>query len=289
MKLTDLVEKGDAERLTTGYFFTEGPVWMPNGFLLFSDIHANTMYKWKPDGDVERFRYPSHNANGNTVDRQGRLITCEHETRRVSRTEPDGTVVTLADKYDGKRLNSPNDVIAKSDGSVYFTDPAAHSVPKEELEQEYNGLYRVTPEGNTERLADDIQYPNGLAFNPDESILYVVDSQLQQLRAFDVNADGSLSNSRVFIDMEHPQSGFYSSSPDGMKVDVEGNIYVTGADGIWVFQPDGTWIGNLVTRSDQRHAEPAVNLAWGGEDRKTLFVTACSSVYRFRVKVPGAS
>jgi gluconolactonase len=287
MKLTDLVEKGNPERLTTGYFFTEGPVWMPDGFLLFSDIQGNTIHKWTPDGEVERFRYPSHNANGNTVGLDGRLITCEHETRRVSRTEPDGTVTTLADKYDGKRLNSPNDVIVKSDGSVYFTDSVAHTVPKEEIEQECNGLYRVKPDGSVERLADDIQYPNGLAFNPDESILYVVDSALEQLRTFDVNADGSLSNSRVFIDMEHPQSGFYSSSPDGMKVDTEGNIYVTGADGIWVFQPDGTWIGNLVTRSDQRHSEPAVNLAWGGDDRKTLFVTACSSVYRFQVKIPG--
>ena len=213
MKLTDLVEKGGPERLTTGYFFTEGPVWMPVGFLLFSDIPGNTMYKWNPDGGVERFRYPSHASNGNTVDREGRLITCEHETRRVSRTETDGTIVTVADRYNGKRLNSPNDVVVRSDGSVYFTDPVAHSVPKEELEQECNGLYRALPDGNVEQLADDIAYPNGLAFNPDESVLYVVDSQRQHLRAFDVHANGTLSNPRVHIDMEHPQTGFYSGGP----------------------------------------------------------------------------
>ena len=288
MKLTDLVESGGSERLSTGYFFTEGPVWMPAGFLLFSDIPGNTMYQWNPDGGVERFRYPSHGANGNTVDREGRLITCEHGGRRVSRTETDGTIVTVADRYKGKRLNSPNDVIVRSDGSIYFTDPVAHSLPKEELEQECNGLYRALPDGNVERLADDIVYPNGLAFSPDESVLYVVDSQREHLRAFDVHVDGTLGNSHVLIDMEHPQSGFYSGVPDGMKVDMEGNLYITGADGIWVFHADGTWIGNLTTRSDQRHAEPAANLAWGGEDRKQLFVTACSSLYCFQMKLPAA-
>lgn len=287
MKLTDLVEKGNPERLTTGYFFTEGPVWMPGGYLLFSDIPGNTIHKWMPDGEVERFRYPSHHSNGMTVDAEGRLIACEHETRRVSRTEPDGSVVTLADRYDGKRLNSPNDVIIKSDGSVYFTDPVAHTVPKAELEQPCNGLYRVSPDGTVQRLADDIAYPNGLAFNPDETILYVVDSERQHVRAFDMNADGTLANSRVFIEMEHPQNGFNSAGPDGMKVDVEGNLYVTGPDAIWVFEPNGKWIGNLTPRSDQRHAEPPANLAWGDADGRSLYVAACSSIYRFRVKVPG--
>lgn len=288
MKLTDLVEKGSPERLTTGYFFTEGPVWMPGGYLLFSDIPGNTIHKWTPGSDeVERFRYPSHHSNGLTVDAEGRLIACEHETRRVSRTEHDGSVITLADRYDGKRLNSPNDVIVKSDGSVYFTDPVAHSVPKSELEQPCNGVYRVDPDGTVKRLVDDIAYPNGLAFNPDETILYVVDSERQHLRAFDVRADGTLTNSRVFIEMEHPQNGFNSAGPDGMKVDVEGNLYVTGPDAVWVFEPNGKWVGNLTPRSDQRHAEPPANLAWGDADRKSLYVAACSSIYRFRVKVPG--
>jgi gluconolactonase len=288
MKLTDLVEKGNPKRLSTGYFFTEGPIWMPQGFLLFSDIPGNTIYQWRSDGTVERFRYPSHNANGQTVDREGRLVTCEQETRRVSRTDADGTVVTLADSYNGKRLNSPNDVIVKSDGSIYFTDPVAHTIPREAVEQECNGLYRVLPDGMVERLADDMAYPNGLAFNPDERLLYVVDTQREQVRAFDVQTDGTLRNSRVHIDMEHPQTGFYSGGPDGMKVDAEGNLYITGADGVWVFQPNGTWIGNLTTRSDQRHAEPAANLAWGGDDGKSLFVAACSSIYCFRMKIPGA-
>ncbi|MCY4106648.1 MAG: SMP-30/gluconolactonase/LRE family protein [Chloroflexi bacterium] len=289
MKLTDLVEAGGPERLTTGYFFTEGPVWMPDGTLIFSDIPGNTMYRWHTDGSVIRFRYPSHSANGNTVDRQGRLITCEHDMRRVSRTEEDGTVVTVADRYRGKRLNSPNDVVVKSDGAVYFTDPVAHSVPQDEVEQECNGVYRALPDGSVERLVDDMAYPNGLAFNPDESVLYVVDSQRQHLRAFEVHADGSLGNSRVHIDLGHPQSGFYAGGPDGMKVDLAGNLFITAADGIWVFQADGSWLGKLSARSDQRHSEPAANLAWGGEDGNSLFVTACSSLYRFQLKVPATN
>lgn len=287
MKLTDLVEKGNPERLTTGYFFTEGPVWMPGGYLLFSDIPGNTIYKWHPGKEVERFRYPSYHSNGMTVDRQGRLITCEHETRRVSRTELDGTVVTAADKFDGKRLNSPNDVIVKSDGVIYFTDPIAYSTAPDQVEQPCNGVYRILPDGTVERLVDDIAYPNGLAFNPDESILYVVDSQREHVRAFEVHSDGTLGSSRVFAEMEHPQTGFNSAGVDGMKVDVEGNLYITGPDAIWVFQPDSAWIGNLVPRSDQRHAEPPANLAWGDADGKSLYVAACSSIYRFRLKVPG--
>jgi gluconolactonase len=287
MKLTDLVEKGNPTRLTTGYYFTEGPVWMPEGYLLFSDIRGNTIYRWNPDGEVERFRYPSQHSNGQTVDRNGCLITCEHHTRRVSRTLADGTVVTVADQFAGKRLNSPNDVIVKSDGTIYFTDPVAHSVPKDQLEQDCNGVYHVRLDGTVDRIIEDMTYPNGLAFSPDESILYVVDTAREHIRAFDVLPDGTLSASRIFLDLEHPQTGFYSSGPDGLKVDELGNVYVAATDGIWIFAPDGSWIGNLVTRSDQRHAEPAVNLAWGGENRKTLFVAACSSIYSFRMRVSG--
>ena len=288
MKLTELVEKGNPQRLTTGYFFTEGPVWMPQGYLLFSDIPGNMIYKWNPTGEVEHFRYPSQNANGQAVDPEGRLITCEHKTRRVSRTLADGTIVVVADQYDGKRLNSPNDVIVKSDGTIYFTDPVAHTVPRDELEQGCNGVYRVRTDGTVERLVENMVHPNGLAFNPDEHILYVVDTAREQLLAFDVLADGTLGASRILLDLEHPQTGFFSSGPDGMAVDELGNLYVTAADGIWIFQPDGRWIGNLVTRFDQRHAEPSVNLTWGGEDRKTLFIAACSSIYTFRMKVSGA-
>lgn len=287
MKLNTLVESGDPERLATGFLFTEGPIWMPDGYLLFSDIPGNRIYKWSPEEGVEVWREPSDFANGQTTDQQGRLITCEHGNRRVSRTEPDGTVVTLAEGYQGKRLNSPNDVVVKSDGTVYFTDPVAFNIKPEEVEQECYGLYRILPDSSVERLADDINYPNGLAFSPDESILYVVDSERRHIRAFDICPDGTLTHSRVFADMNHPQTGFNSAVPDGMKIDIEGHLYVAGADGIWVFEPDGTWLGILVPRSDQRHSEPPANCAWGDSDLKSLYVTACSSIYRFRVKIPG--
>jgi gluconolactonase len=278
MQLKTLFEPGDPERIATGFQFTEGPVWMPDGTLLFSDIPASRIYKWTPDGDgqVEVWREPSGNSNGLTVDRQGRLVACEHGTRRVSRTEADGTVVTLADRYGGGRLNSPNDVIVKSDGTVYFTDPP-YGIEPREREQPCNGLYRIPPGGTVELLADDFDRPNGLAFSPDESILYVDDSPRRHVRAFDVRPDGTLTNSRLCADMDHPQPG----SPDGMKIDAEGNLYVAGATGIWVFEPDGTHLGVVVT------PERPANCAWGDPDRKTLYVTARTSLYRIRVKVPG--
>jgi len=276
MKLKTLVESGDPERIATGFQFTEGPVWMPGGYLLFSDIPANRIYKWTPDGQLEVWREPSGNANGLTVDREGRLVTCEHGNRRVSRTEPDGTVVTLADRYQDKRLNSPNDVVVKSDGTVYFTDPP-YGIEPEEQEQPCNGLYRIMADGTVELLEGDFGRPNGLAFSPDESVLYVDDSPRRHVRAFDARADGSLANSRVIADMDHPQPG----SPDGMKIDEEGHLYVAGATGMWVFEPDGTHLGVIAT------PERPSNCAWGDADGKTLYITARTSLYRTRVKVPG--
>jgi gluconolactonase len=288
MKLNALVEPGNPERLAGGFKYTEGPIWIPDGYLLFSDIPGNRIYKWSAQNGAEIWRDPSNNSNGLTLDRANRLIACEHATRRVSRTEPDGTITTLADRYQGKRLNSPNDVIVKSDGSIYFTDPVAHTVPKDAVEQPCNGVYRVTPDGSVERLIDDIAYPNGLAFSPDESVLYIVDTKRGLLLAYRMGTDGTVTDGRIFAEMDHPQNGFNSAGPDGMKVDIEGHLYVTGADGIWVFDPAGTFLGVLITRSDQRHAEPAANLAWGESDRKTLYVAACSSIYRFRMKIAGA-
>jgi len=276
MKLKSLIEPGDPEQLATGFQFTEGPVWMPGGYLLFSDIPANRIYKWTPDGQVEVWREPSGNSNGLTLDRQGRLIACEHGNRRVSRTEGDGSVVSLADRYRGGRLNSPNDVVARSDGAVYFTDPP-YGIEPDQREQACNGVYRILPDGTLELLADDFERPNGLAFSPDESVLYIDDSARRHVRALDVRVDGTLTNSRVFADMDHPQPG----SPDGMKIDVEGNLYVAGATGIWVFEPDGTHLGVVVT------PEQPANCAWGDADRRTLYITARTSLYRVRVKVPG--
>jgi gluconolactonase len=276
MKLKTLIESGDPEQLATGFQFTEGPVWQADGSLLFSDIPANRTYRWTAETGATIWREPTGNANGLTLDREGRLLACEHSGRQVSRIEADGSVVTVADRYRGKRLNSPNDVVVRSDGLIYFTDPP-YGIEPEEKEQPWHGVYLITTTGELKLLADDFERPNGLAFSPDESILYVDDSFHRHVRAFDVGADGTISNSRVIADMDHPQPG----SPDGMKVDSEGNLYVTGATGVWVFEPDGTHLGVIVT------PERPANCAWGGADRCNLYITARTSLYRVRVKVPG--
>ncbi len=276
MKLRSLIEPGDPERIAGGFEFTEGPVWHPEGFLIFSDIPANRQYRWHPTEGVSIWREPSGNSNGLTLDRQGRIIACEHGGRRVSRAEPGAEPVTVADRYGGKRLNSPNDVVVRSDGTIYFTDPP-YGITPEEREQPCNGVYRILTDGTVELLVDDFDRPNGLAFSPDESILYIDDSPRRHVRAFDVLPDGRLANSRIFADMDHPQPG----SPDGMKVDVAGNLYVTGATGVWVFEPDGTWLGVIAT------PERPANCAWGDEDRQTLYITARTSLYRIRTRVPG--
>lgn len=276
MKLKALVQSGDPEMLATGFEFTEGPVWHPDVGLLFSDIYANTIFRWSRETGLETWRTPSGNSNGLTYDREGRLLACEHGNRRVSRTEADGSIVTVADTYQGKLLNSPNDVVVRSDGAIYFTDPP-YGIKPEQCEQPCSGVYMTRGDGELLLVADDFVRPNGLAFSPDESILYIDDSGRRHVRALDVRADGTLTNSRIIADMDHPQPG----SPDGMKVDRDGNLYVTGATGIWVFEPDGTCLGVLVT------PERPANVAWGDEDLQSLYVTARRSVCRFRVAVPG--
>lgn len=260
------------EKLADGFQFTEGPVWRDSeGDLLFSDIPANRIYRWK-DGSVEIWREPSGQANGNTLDPNGRLITCEHANRRVTRTAADGTVAPIAERYQGKRLNSPNDVICKSDGSVYFTDPP-YGVKPEERELDFQGVFRISPDGKAlASLARDFIKPNGIAFAPDENLLYVADTERGHIRAFDVADDGAIGNSRVICQIERP---------DGMKVDVEGNLYVAGMTGILVFDSSGKQLGVISTP-----LRPA-NLAFGEADRKTLFITARTELYRVRVKIAG--
>jgi gluconolactonase len=277
MKLKSLIEAGEPERLATGFQFTEGPVWMAGGYLLFSDIPANIMYKWTPESGAEVWREPSGNSNGLTRNSDDLLLACEHGNRRVSRTNPDGTVETIAGAYQGKRLNSPNDLVVKSDGVIYFTDPP-YGIAPEEKEQPHNGVYRILTDGSLQLMADDFERPNGLAFSPDESMLYIDDSYYRHLRAFDVREDGTLENSRIICDMDHPQPG----SPDGLKVDEEGHIYVTGATGVWVFEPDGELLG--VVAPPERPA----NCAWGDEDKKSLYLTAQTSLYRIRTTVAGS-
>ncbi len=267
--------EAEPKRIATDLKFTEGPVWHPDGYLLFSDIPANTIYKWNPDGKLEKFRSPSGNANGLTFDGQGRLVACEHGNRRISRTESDGTVVTLADKYQGKRLNSPNDVVVKSDGSVYFTDPP-YGVQPNERELDFQGVFRIAPDGTLTLLLDDFVKPNGLVFSPDEKVLYVNDTDRKHVRAFDVQPDGTLTNDRVFADL----SSAKRHGPDGMKVDVNGNLYVTSGV-TWIFDSTGKHLGDIVT------PDAPTNCAFGGPDNKTLFITARPSLYRVQLKIQG--
>lgn len=265
------------EKLAGDFRFTEGPVWNRSGFLLFSDIPANTIYKWHPSGTVTTFRTPSGNSNGLTYDRQRRLIACEHSNRRVTRTEKDGTVTVLADRYNGKRLNSPNDVVVKSDGSIYFTDPP-YGISPDQQEQEVNGVYRLSPKGELTLLVSDFDRPNGLAFSPDEKRLYIADSSNRShIRVFDLKPDGTLENGRVFATLKTGEEGV----PDGMKVDTKGNLYSTGPAGVWIFSPDGTHLGTI------RFPEVPANCAFGGRDGRWLFVTARTGLYRIRLKVPG--
>jgi gluconolactonase len=278
MEISDL-HIGQPERIATGFQFTEGPVWLPDGFLLFSDIPASRIYKLTSGGDVSVWREPSGHSNGLTVDRQGRLLACEHGNRRVSVADivdgRDGGARTLADRYGGKWLNSPNDVVVRSDGLVYFTDPP-YGIEPAQQEQPVNAVYCVGPAGDPVLVASDFNRPNGLAFAPDESVLYVGDSRAFRVQVYDVSADGTLHNSRLFADVAHPEPG----SPDGMKVDVEGNLYVTNALGIWTFGPDATFRGLIPL------PETPANCAWG-DDGRSLYITARTSVYRIRTRIAG--
>jgi gluconolactonase len=267
------------ETVATGFKFIEGPVWFLKGhYLLFSDIPANRIYKLTAEGQVTTFRYPSGNSNGLTHDPSGHLIACEQGNRRVTRTETDGSISVLAEKFQGRRLNSPNDVVVKSDGAVYFTDPP-YGITIDRQEQEIQGVYRLSPDGKgLAVVADDFVMPNGLAFSPDEKRLYINDSSKRRhIRVFNVMADGTLDNGTIFHEMKVREPGV----PDGMKVDLDGRVYCTGPGGIWVFDKSGVHLGTI------RTPEQPCNCAWGEEDLKSLYITANTSVYRIRVCCPG--
>jgi gluconolactonase len=275
LKLRHVVEDGDPELIASGFVFTEGPVWLPEGALIFSDIPAARIYRWSAADGTRVWREGSGNANGLTLDPAGRVVACEHGNRRVSRTVADGAAETVVDSYEGRRLNSPNDVVIRSDGVIYFTYPP-YGIEPAQQEQPCNGVYRVDRDGAVVRVADDFDRPNGLAFSPDERVLYIDDSRRRHVRAFDVAADGTLTHGRVVCDMDHPQPG----SPDGMKLDRDGHLYVTGATGVWVFEPDGTLLGVIST------PERPANCAWG-DDGHSLYITARTSLYRIRTRIPG--
>jgi gluconolactonase len=279
-----LVGQGVVERLWTGGRWVEGPVWFGDGrYLVFSDIPNNRMLRWTEEtGDVTVFRQPADNSNGNTRDRQGRLVTCEHLTRRVTRTEHDGTVTVLLDRFDGHRLNAPNDVVVKSDGSVWFTDPGYGILgnfegDKAPLELPRN-VYRVDPStGQAGAVIGDMDRPNGLCFSPDESLLYVVD--VSEIRVFDVTGD-SVANGRQFVDMSPGGS-------DGIRVDTDGNLWSAaqgggeGFDGVHCYTPDGTLLGRI------HLPEGCANLCFGGIKKNRLFMTASRSLYSLYVEAIG--
>jgi gluconolactonase len=265
--------------------FIEGPVWVPaSAALVFSDIPNDELKQWTAKGGVTTFRKPSRNANGNTLDLTGRLLTCEHTGRRVAVQDKSGSLTTLVDSFDGKKLNSPNDVVVKSDGTVWFTDPEyglknkPGTKEKEDKQQAGNYVFRHDPKtGKTTAVVKDFVQPNGLAFSPDEKKLYVADSGTpRHIRVFDVGADGTLTNGRVFCSID-------KGGPDGIRVDKDGRVWSSAGDGVQVFAIDGSRIGRILV------PEAPANLCFGGEDGKTLFMTARKSLYSVKVLVTGAS
>jgi gluconolactonase len=283
----ELVEDGSSvEKLAGGFTFTEGPIWHPTEhYLLFSDMPADIRRKYSPDGTVEEVRNPSNKCNGMTYDADLNLIVCEHVTSSVVREHPDGTRETVASHFEGKELNSPNDVLVADDGAIYFSDPWYGRMPVfgEERERElgWQGVFRVPPGGGEPQLVvgrDEFEMPNGLCFSPDRALLYINDTPGAYIRVFDVGPDGSLSNGRMFF--EGIGTGEIEKGiPDGMKCDERGNIWVTGPGGIWVISPEGEHLGTV------QIPENVGNLTWGGPDWRTLFVPASTSVYTVTTKV----
>jgi len=291
-ELADLVESPQPERLATGFVFTEGPLWHPEGHWLFVDVRANLIYRLVPGRQPEVIREHSGSSNGLTFDLQGRLLICEGDNRQITRQEADGTYRPMAQRLGGKRLNRPNDIVTRSDGSIYFTDPGGRLSPQER-ELDFSGVHRIAPDGTLSNVTRETEYPNGLAFSPDERTLYVAITRRDErcleeksrgevcthqcIRAFDVAADGTLSHNRIFANMASAADGV----PDGMKVDAEGRVYCTGPEGVWVFEPSGRHLGII------RLPEIPANCAWGGPDHRTMLFTARTSIYSMRMKTPG--
>jgi gluconolactonase len=269
--------------LASGLGFAEGPVWHPAGHLVFSDIVRSLRYVFHPSHGLRVEQRGTRMANGLALDSRLRLLVCEHATSSVVRIDPDGTTALLADRFQGVPLNSPNDVVVSRSGSIYFTDPvygrtSAVGVERP-IELDVRGVYRITPAGDLELLADHLVAPNGLCFSPDESVLYVNDSERRAIHRFDVLPNGSVGGGDVFVDRIGARDD--DPTPDGMKVDEHGNVLVTGPGGIWVLNPDGRRLGTVaVTR-------PATNLAFGGDDLRTLFVTTEHTLHSCRSEVAG--
>jgi gluconolactonase len=278
--LTDVVEPGArVEKVLSGYQFTEGPVFSRLGFLLFSDIPANRIHRYVPGEAAQVFRESSNGANGLTFDRQGRLLACEGRAGRVTRTEKDGSITVLAERFEGKALNAPNDLVHAIDNSIYFTDLRGRNAQPGDGKVESSAVYQVrAPHGGTPtlRLATrEMARPNGVALSANQQTLYVADSERQNVLAFDIAPDGALRGGRVAADMKHERPG----GPDGLKTDENGTLYVAGHGGVWVWN-SGRHLGTIET------PEQPSNVAWG-DNFRTLYITATTSVYRIRVKAAG--
>jgi gluconolactonase len=286
-KLRELVdENAEVEQVATGCIFTEGPIWMPDGSLHFSDMPGDKRRRWHPSEGVTVLRDPSNKCNGMTLDNDGNLIVCEHVTSSVVRESPDGGRETLATHWGDKELNSPNDVIVARDGSIIFTDPTYGRMPGFGLEREqdldFQGVYRIPAGGgDLQLLVDDFAQPNGLCFTADESLLYINDTTRAHIRVFDVGADHQLSSGRVFAENIGTADLAKGDLVDGMKLDEQGNVYVTGPEGVLVFSPGGEHLGTI------KIPEPVGNLNWGDDDWKSLYIPASTSVYRVRMNVAG--
>ncbi|MBA3550578.1 MAG: SMP-30/gluconolactonase/LRE family protein [Nannocystis sp.] len=276
MSLDDIVD-GELELIAGEHAFTEGPAWSAEGHLLYSDIPANTIFRWTEGEGSSAFITPSGNSNGLIFDPMGRLLAAEHGGRRISRRVIGQDAMTVVDQFEGKKLNSPNDLVLRSDGTLYFTDPP-YGIQPQDQELAFQGVFRVDPRGQISLVADDFDRPNGIVLSPDETTLYVADTAKEHVRSFAVQAGGEVTGGAVFVDLQSDLQG----NPDGMAVDTFGDIYVTGGGGVRVVSPAGVVLGTIMV------PQGVTNCTFGDADGMALFFTAPPNVYRMRLKVKGA-
>ena len=273
-----LVEGEEPEVIAGPFEFTEGPYWHTDGYLLFSNIPANRVNRWSEMDGVDVYLEPSGNSNAIEADIDGSILLAQH-AGRLSRLTDDGELTTVADSYEGKRLNSPNDIAVHSSGTIYFTDPP-FGVSDEERELDFSGVYQLSPNGELTVVYDEFEYPNGIVFSPDESFLYVSDSGTGNIIRFDVESEGKVSSPELFANIGEMGSG--QGAADGMETDMEGNLYTTGPQGLIIFDNDGNRL-NLIEFEEQ-----ITNVGWGGENLNQLFITSADNVYRLRVNATGS-
>jgi gluconolactonase len=279
--LARLLDDDEVEAVVGGFVYAEGPAWRRDGYLLFADSPRSRIHRWDPKSGLALLREPSARATAVAFDREGRLLATEHDNRRISRTDREGTVTTVVDRFEGKRLNSPNDLVVAPDGAIYFTDPP-YGLPRQTVgkELDFQGVYRVDPDGTISLLVRDLPRPNGIGLSPDLATLYVTDTETSELHAFPLGANGVTGPSRVLAVLKPWKSGVVGVA-DGIELDEAGRVYVAGPGGIWVFAPNGGRLGVIAT------PEPPAGCVFGGPDGRTLYITARTRVYRMRMKVAG--